>query len=102
MAVEFRILGPLWVGGRGGAAIELRRGIPRTLLVALIVRAPEAVPVTKLADLLWGDDLPKNPGNALQTQISYLRKVLTPVGAESLIVTVGGGYALAVDAEQID
>src|SRR4051812_3094019 len=43
-----------------------------------------------------------NPGNALQTQISYLRKALTPVGAPPLIVTEPGGYALVVDPEQID
>src|SRR5947207_8746240 len=27
VAVEFRILGPLWVGGRGGAPVDVRRGI---------------------------------------------------------------------------
>ena len=100
--MEFRILGPLWVGGRGGAAVDLRRGLPRTLLVALIVRAPEPVSVTRLTDLLWGDDPPKNPDNALQTQISYLRKALTPAGGPPLIVTEAGGYALAVEPDQID
>src|SRR5436305_2253820 len=100
--MEFRILGPLWVGGRGGAAVDLRRGLPRTLLVALIVRAPEPVSVTRLTDLLWGDDPPKNPDNALQTQISYLRKALTPAGGPPLIVTEAGGYALAVEPDKID
>ena len=55
--------------------------------MALIVRAPEPVSVTRLTDLLWGDDPPKNPDNALQTQISYLRKALTPAGGPPLIVT---------------
>src|SRR5436305_2108357 len=91
----------------GAAAVhdDLDRQIgqqPRGQPIDLIVRAPEPVSVTRLTDLLWGDDPPKNPDNALQTQISYLRKALTPAGGPPLIVTEAGGYALAVEPDQID
>ena len=39
-----------------------------------------------MIDVLWGDDLPRNPANALQIQVSYLRKVFAnaePTGARS-------------------
>ena len=60
---------------------------------------------TLLIELLWGgDDLPRNPSNALQIQISYLRKALAstePDGA-SLLETRAGGYSLVVDRSRID
>lgn len=100
--MEFGILGPLWVR-RGGTPVEVRRGIPRTLLVVLISRAPETVQADALADALWGDDQPRNPANALQLQISYLRKTLgSDDDGPALIVTRGGGYALDCTHDQID
>jgi DNA-binding SARP family transcriptional activator len=57
-----------------------------------------------LIDLVWGDDLPRNPANALQIQVSYLRKSLArpePDGSP-LVETRPGGYSLVVDRSDID
>ena len=57
-----------------------------------------------LMDVLWGDALPRNPANALQTQISYVRKTLgnaEPNGA-SVLETRAGGYSLVVERDRID
>ena len=80
--VEFAVLGPLRVH-EGEGEITIRRGISRTLLIALLLRARETVGADSLMELLWGDDQPRNPANALQIQISYLRKTLSS-GSASL------------------
>jgi predicted ATPase/DNA-binding SARP family transcriptional activator len=103
--VEFRILGPLEVHAGedvGACPVDIRRGIPRTLLTALLLRPGETVSASSLVDVLWGDDLPRNPSNALQIQISYLRKQLGRLASTQPIVTRPGGYALDVRGEQID
>jgi predicted ATPase/DNA-binding SARP family transcriptional activator len=103
--VEFRILGPLEVdvGDDAGACpVEIRRGIPRTLLTALLLRPRETVTTSALVDVLWGDDQPRNPSNALQIQVSYLRKQLGRLASTQPIVTRPGGYAIDVEREQVD
>ena len=102
--MEFAVLGPLEVWAATGA-VQIRRGLPRTLLIALLLRPGQAVSSDLLVDLLWGgDELPRNPANALQIQVSYLRKALAntqPDGA-SLLETRAGGYSLLVDRSTID
>jgi predicted ATPase/DNA-binding SARP family transcriptional activator len=95
--VEFGVLGPLTVRD-GGRELDVRRGLPRTLLVALLLRRGETVTAGALVELLWPDEQPRNPANALQIQVSYLRKVLGP----GPIVTRPGGYSLDVDADAVD
>lgn len=99
--VEFGILGPLQVRS-GDAIVDIRRGLPRTILTHLLLCVGDTVRAEALADVLWGDQQPVNPANALQTQISYLRRQLAAHASTQPIVTRPGGYALVVDAEQID
>jgi DNA-binding SARP family transcriptional activator len=101
--VEFAVLGPLRVH-EGEGEIEIRRGISRTLLIALLLRARETVGADSLMELLWGDDQPRNPANALQIQISYLRKTLSSGSASAgqPIVTRPGGYALDIEPDALD
>ena len=101
--MEFGILGPLQVRCAAGE-VPIRRGLPRTLLIALVLRRGHTVTSDFLVDLLWGDEPPRNPANALQIQVSYLRKTLggaEPSGS-TLLETRAGGYALVAEAEQID
>src|SRR5918997_128714 len=88
----------------GDTAVEIRRGIPRTLLVALLMRAGETVSASTLEELLWGDAQPRNPANALQIQISYLRKTLSSGSASAgqPIVTRPGGYAPDIEPDALD
>ena len=101
--MEFAVLGPLEVRNAAGA-VPVRRGLPRTLLLALLLRPGQTVSSDFLVDVLWRDDLPRNPANALQIQISYLRKTLGDAEADgaSLLQTRAGGYALVVERERID
>ena len=101
--MEFDVLGPLRVR-EGEGEVEIRRGISRTLLIALLLRARETVGASSLMELLWGDDQPRNPANALQIQISYLRKTLSSgsASARQPIVTRPGGYALDIEPDALD
>ena len=101
--MEFGVLGPVEVRS-GSTSVEIRRGIPRLLLSALILRAGETVNPDWLAEVIWGDDAPGNPTNALQTHVSYLRRTLAGAADASTqtIVTRPGGYVLDVPPERID
>jgi predicted ATPase/DNA-binding SARP family transcriptional activator len=98
--VEFGVLGPLQVRC-GDAILDLRRG-PRTALIYLLLHAGDTVRSDVLIDALWADDQPANPANALQTQISYLRRQLAMHSPTQPIVTRPGGYAIEVDRDAVD
>jgi DNA-binding SARP family transcriptional activator len=56
------------------------------------------VSADRLIEHLWGEGHPDKPANALQAQISQLRRSL----GSSAIVTSEAGYLLAVGPEEID
>ncbi len=100
--VEFGVLGPLRVVD-GGREVDIRRGISRTLLTVLLLRVGDTASATGLMEILWGDEPPRNPANALQIQISHLRKALsTEPPSGQPIVTRPGGYTLDVEPTSID
>jgi predicted ATPase len=95
--VEVHLLGDVLVT-HAGVDLTPRGAKQRLLLAVLALRCPEAVSTDRLADVLWGGDLPANPANAIQAQVSALRKTL-PAGT---VVTRPGGYALAIAPGDID
>jgi predicted ATPase/DNA-binding SARP family transcriptional activator len=101
--VEVGILGPLEVRTTSGV-VAVRRGLPRTVLTALLLRRGQTVSSDFLVDLLWNDELPRNPANSLQIQISYLRKALGSGDPDRSLQleTRAGGYSLLVDDRSID
>ena len=92
------MLGTLEVLDAGGRPVELRGSKLRTLLAALILHAGQPVSADQLSDLLWGDSPPSGAANALQAQISKLRRLLTGASLEGR----DGGYVLTIDAQQVD
>ncbi|GAA1757341.1 BTAD domain-containing putative transcriptional regulator [Nonomuraea bangladeshensis] len=90
------ILGPIEVESAavGGARLRL-------LVARLALAAGRAVTAEELAGCLWPDDPPADPGNALQSLVSRLRRALPRAGA---LVSVPGGYRLdaGTDAEAFD
>jgi len=96
--MEFRVLGTLEVLDNGRQPVELRGNKLRTLLAALLLRAGQPVSADRLADLLWGESPPSGAANALQAQISKLRRLLVDAPVEGR----DGGYALAIDVDDID
>ncbi|MEV0893984.1 BTAD domain-containing putative transcriptional regulator [Promicromonospora sp. NPDC050262] len=95
-AVTVSVLGPFAVVVDGE---EVRlTGRLRALLAALAVGAGEPVPVERLVDVVWGEELPESPQRSLQVLVRRLRTVL----GDAAVETVPGGYRLAVPAGRVD
>ena len=95
----YGILGPLCFGDDGSDPVLIRSRLQRLLLAVLLVDANRTVTTDRLADELWADRLPDDPGGALRTQVSRLRKIL-PEGTP--LVTDAGGYRLVVNRDELD
>jgi predicted ATPase/DNA-binding SARP family transcriptional activator len=96
--MEFRILGPLEVS-ENGEAISIGGRKERALLALLVVNAPSAVSVDRMADELWGDEAPPTAIKTLRSYVSRLRRRL---GEGASLITVGSGYALDIGPDEID
>jgi DNA-binding SARP family transcriptional activator len=94
--VRFGVLGPLAVWTDDGQEIRVPEAKVRLLLADLLLHDGQSVSADRLVDDLWGDRLPSNPLNTLQTKISQLRKVLEGAepGGGRLVVYQHGGYLL--------
>jgi DNA-binding SARP family transcriptional activator len=104
--VTIKLLGPLEIiigerrigaGGLGGVR-------PKQVLEILLAARGHPVATDRLADLLWGRELPLNAPNALQTFISTLRRHLTPDRdwARTLVITDAQAYRFATDLVTLD
>ncbi|MYX62695.1 hypothetical protein GTZ89_45680, partial [Streptomyces sp. SID8382] len=97
---EFRLLGPVgvWQGERplGPTAAQ-----QRSVLAMLLMASGRMVSVDRLVLAVWGEDPPGSARNAVQVQISKLRRILSALpGAE--LTTSAKGYSLTVAREQVD
>lgn len=81
-----------------GGALELGGEKQRVLLAFLLVHANQPVSPDQLIEALWGGEPPRSAQNALQVRVSGLRKLLGP----DRIATRAGGYALLVEAGELD
>jgi len=68
--VRFGVLGPLAVWTDDGREVTVPESKVRLLLTDLLVHEGQPVSVDRLVDDLWGDRLPGNPLNTLQTKVS--------------------------------
>ena len=86
--------------------VDLGTRKQRALLAALALYAGRPVSVDAIVDLLWGDEAPPAVTGTLQAYVAGLRKALEPDRAPrtpaSILVTVGAGYALRVEPDQLD
>src|SRR6185503_13557808 len=96
--IEVRLLGPLEVVAPTGP-VEFEGAKQRRLFVALVLRAPEAVPVDELVEAVWDDHAPDGRDQALQKQVSRLR---ARIGEALPVRRRTAGYALEIDRAAID
>ncbi|MFI7463702.1 BTAD domain-containing putative transcriptional regulator [Nonomuraea sp. NPDC049646] len=96
--MQFGILGPLEVRSADGDPIAVGGPRPRALLVLLLLEAGRTVGVERLIDAQYGQSPPAGAANAVQAQISRLRRNLPA----DLIEFHGAGYRLAVPPEDVD
>ena len=95
--MDVRILGPVEAVGDAGP-LPLGGPKQRLLLAVLAVHHPHPVGAAALAEALWDEHPPATAAKTVQVFVARLRKAL---GSDA-ITTTGGGYALALPAEQID
>jgi DNA-binding SARP family transcriptional activator len=101
-----RLFGPLAIeeGGRTLGPRDLGGARPKQVLEILLAARGHLVPTDRLADLLWGHELPQNTAGSIQTFVSVLRRHLTSdqARARELVVTEPEAYRFATDLIDLD
>jgi WD40 repeat protein/DNA-binding SARP family transcriptional activator/class 3 adenylate cyclase len=103
--LAFRVLGPLDVldGDRPVAAGGPKE---RLVLALLLARVNSAVSVDALIDAVWSDRPPRTAERTVHAYVARLRRTLEPGRPRgepsTMLVTVGHGYELRLDAAQLD
>ncbi|ASR33763.1 hypothetical protein BAY61_00805 [Prauserella marina] len=95
--MRFGILGPLDVRGPDDAEVSVGGPTVRTLLALLLMDAGKVISADRLVDGIYGASPPHGAANALQSQVSRLRRALP-----DLVEHRRGGYLLAVAEGDID
>jgi predicted ATPase/DNA-binding SARP family transcriptional activator len=96
--MQFGVLGPLEVWSANGERIPIGGPKPRALLVLLLLNAGRVVGVEQLITGQYGDDPPAGAANAVQAQVSRLRRSLSA----DMIDFHGHGYRLSANPEDVD
>ncbi len=94
--MEIRLSGAVeaFVDGR---EIDLGTAKSRAVLAALALSPGTTVPVSRIIELVWGDDPPRTADKTLQSYVTRLRKA----GADC-IDRSGDGYRLSIEPELVD
>ncbi|MFD5544147.1 BTAD domain-containing putative transcriptional regulator, partial [Streptomyces sp. NPDC127079] len=97
--MRFGILGPLDLRTDDGTPLDPGGPRPRALLALLLLDAGRAVSTRRLIDGLYGAEPPAGAANALQSQISRLRRRLAP---HAEIEAGATGYRLVTPRDSVD
>jgi DNA-binding SARP family transcriptional activator len=95
--MDFRILGPLEARDEAGP-VKLAGGKQKALLAVLLLHAGRVVPIDRLVDDLWGDEVPDSAQKMVQILVSQLRKRLP----DGLLRTRAPGYVADLDGHSLD
>jgi DNA-binding SARP family transcriptional activator/pimeloyl-ACP methyl ester carboxylesterase len=96
--VDFLLLGPLTARDADGRDVDLGGAKQRALLALLLLDTRRTVPIDRLIDELWGDDVPESARKMVQIHVSHLRRLLAP----GMLETRPAGYAIDVAPEWTD
>lgn len=96
--MQVRLFGGVAALTDDGEPLDLGPARCRVVLAALALSVGEAVSVSRLVDVVWGDDPPRTAEKTLQGYVVRLRKEL---GADTIIRT-GTAYRLDLDPDTID
>ncbi|MFE3056708.1 BTAD domain-containing putative transcriptional regulator [Nocardia sp. NPDC059239] len=96
--IRIRLLGTVEVISGDGVIAGVRGTRLSALLAMLALEAGNVVPVSRLIDAVWGEQMPVSPENSLQTLVKRLRAIT----GQDAVVWVEPGYLLAVEPEAVD
>lgn len=101
-----RLFGPLSIeeGGRRLGASDLGGTRPKQVLEILLAARGHRVPTDRIAELLWGEQRPKDVAASIQTFVSVLRRHLVSDRdrARELVVTEQEAYRFGTDLVELD
>jgi DNA-binding SARP family transcriptional activator len=97
--VRVALLGPFEVQDDAGGYFLVAGTRLRSLVARLALAGGRPVSTSALAEAVWGDDLPGDVPNALQTLVSRARRAL---GGTAAVEQSAAGYRLAVTPEDVD
>jgi predicted ATPase/DNA-binding SARP family transcriptional activator len=101
--MRFGLLGPLEVLSDDGEVIVFAGNRERVMLAALLLGANRTVQTAHLIDALWGESPPARAANALQVQVSRLRRKLNAgTGRAEVLRGEPSGYRLVVEPGELD
>jgi DNA-binding SARP family transcriptional activator len=101
--MRYRILGPLEVLDDERRSVALGGGRERVLLATLLLEANRVVSSDRLIDAVWGEHPPETAANALQVNVSKLRKRLAPSSnAGGPLHTEAPGYVIRPAPGELD
>ncbi len=95
--LEIGLLGTVEVR-MSGHVVPVAGAKVKAIVALLALSSPHPVSAERLIDEVWDDDLPGNPANSLQAQISSLRRLL----GRDAIERRGHGYLLGVGPDDVD
>ena len=95
--LEVGLLGSVEVRA-SGAVVPIAGAKLKAIVALLALSSPHPASAERLIDGVWDDDLPGNPTNSLQAQVSSLRRLL----GRDAIARRGQGYMLAVGPDDVD
>ena len=75
-SARFAVLGPVCVRSADGTAIPVHPPLHRRVLATLLLSAGTRRPAPWLAEAVWGDSPPQDPGGSLRTAVCGLRRCL--------------------------
>ncbi|MBC3843007.1 hypothetical protein GXW82_31050 [Streptacidiphilus sp. 4-A2] len=99
--MRFNLLGPVSVGNGGAEPVPVQAGLPRTVLVMLLLKPNRVVSAEELAQAVWGRDRPASAAAGLRNHVSRLRRLLEPAAA-ARVRTVAPGYLVEVGPGELD
>jgi DNA-binding SARP family transcriptional activator len=102
VGLRYLVLGSLAVVRGDGVEVDLGPPKQRAVLGLLLLERGGVVPNDRMIDSLWGASPPPSAVASLQAYISNLRRALRDEKATSPITRRAPGYALEIEAEQID
>ncbi len=96
--VQIRLLGGVTAETSDGRPIDVGPAKSQTLLAALALSPGTAISVTRLVELVWGEDPPRTAEKTLQTYVGTLRQGL----GNDTLVRAGAAYRLDVAPDAVD
>src|SRR3954453_1229924 len=105
VVTRFGVLGPLEVH-RGSHLVSIGGPKQRTVLAALLLEPGRVVPAERIAEYIWGEELPERWQSTLQVYVYNLRRALrSQDGADAEDGVLKGrrpGYLVDADPSTLD